>query len=30
LPIKIFEPTSNIQRLVDLWSFAPLYLKKAG
>jgi len=23
LPIKIFEPRSSIQRIVDLWSFAP-------
>ena len=30
LPIKIFEPRSSIQRLVDLWSFAPAYLTKAA
>jgi len=26
LPIKIFEPKSSIQRIVDLWTFAPKYL----
>lgn len=26
LPIKIFEPRSSIQRIVDIWSFAPKYL----
>ncbi len=30
LPIKIFEPRSSIQRIVDLWSFAPKYLKAAS
>lgn len=30
LPIKIFEPRSSIQRIVDLWSFAPKYLKEAA
>lgn len=30
LPIKIFEPRSSIQRIVDLWSFAPYYLKEAA
>ena len=30
LPIKIFEPRSTLERIVDLWSFATLYLKKAG
>lgn len=30
LPIKIFEPRSSIQRIVDLWSFAPIYLKDAA
>jgi hypothetical protein len=27
LPIKIFEPRSSIQRIVDIWSFAPKYLR---
>ena len=30
LPIKIFEPKSSIQRIVDLWTFAPKYLKMAA
>ena len=30
LPIKIFEPTSTLQRIADLWTFAPIYLKKAA
>ncbi len=30
LPIKIFEPKSSIQRIVDMWSFAPKYLKQAS
>ena len=30
LPIKIFEPRSSIQRICDLWTFAPNYLKKAA
>ena len=30
LPIKIFEPRSSIQRIVDIWSFAPKYLKEAS
>ena len=30
LPIKIFEPRSSIQRIVDLWTFAPKFLKAAG
>ena len=30
LPIKIFEPRSSIQRIVDLWSGAPVYLKLAA
>lgn len=30
LPIKIFEPRSSIQRIVDIWSFAPLFLKQAA
>jgi len=30
LPVKIFEPRSTIQRLVDLFSHAPTYLSKAA
>ena len=30
LPIKIFEPRSSIQRICDLWTFAPNYLKRAA
>ena len=30
LPIKIFEPRSSIQRIVDLWSFAPKFLRQAA
>jgi len=30
LPIKIFEPRSSIQRIVDIWSFAPKFLKQAA
>jgi hypothetical protein len=30
LPIKIFEPRSSLQRIVDIWSFAPKYLKQAA
>ena len=30
LPIKIFEPRSTLQRIVDIWSFAPKYLNKAA
>jgi hypothetical protein len=30
LPIKIFEPRSSIQRIVDIWSFAPHYLNQAA
>ena len=30
LPIKIFEPRSSIQRIVDLWTFAPKFLKQAA
>ena len=26
LPIKIFEPRSSLQRIVDVWSFAPKFL----
>lgn len=30
LPIKIFEPRSTIQRIVDVWSFAPKFLNAAA
>ena len=30
LPIKIFEPRSSIQRIVDIWSFAPKFLRAAA
>jgi hypothetical protein len=30
LPIKIFEPRSSIQRICDLWTFAPKFLKEAA
>jgi len=30
LPIKIFEPRSSIQRICDLWTNGPIYLKKAA
>lgn len=30
LPIKIFEPTSTLMRIADLWTSAPNYLKRAG
>jgi hypothetical protein len=30
LPIKIFEPRSSVQRICDLFSFAPKFLKQAG
>ena len=30
LPVKIFEPVSTLQRIVDLFSFAPTYLKRAA
>jgi hypothetical protein len=30
LPIKIFEARSSIQRIVDFWASAPLYLTLAA
>lgn len=30
LPVKIFEKRSTIERLCDLWSTGPYYLKKAA
>jgi len=29
LPVKMFEPRSAISRIVDLFSFFPLFMKKA-
>jgi hypothetical protein len=29
LPVKMFEPKSTLQRIVDSLSYAPLYLNKA-
>jgi hypothetical protein len=30
LPVKIFEPRSALQRVVDLFSFSPIFLTKAA
>jgi hypothetical protein len=30
MPVKIFEPRSFLQRMPDIWAFAPVYLKKAA
>ena len=30
LPIRIFEPRSLVERISDIWGFAPLYLTKAA
>lgn len=30
MPIKIFEARSSIQRIVDIWSFAPKHLSEAS
>ena len=30
LPVKIFEPRSAVQRIADIWSFAPKYLNEAA
>ena len=30
MPIKIFEPRSSIQRICDMWTTAPTFLKKAA
>jgi hypothetical protein len=30
MPIKIFEPKSSIQRMCDLWTSAPKYLRAAA
>jgi Oxysterol-binding protein. len=30
LPVRIFEPRSTLERLIDWWLFAPIYLSAAG
>ena len=30
LPVRMFEPKSTTQRVVDIFSFGPVYLKKAA
>ena len=30
MPAKIFEPKSSINRMCDLWTFAPKYLRAAA
>eukprot|EP01103_Thecamoeba_quadrilineata_P019714 TRINITY_DN8109_c0_g1_i1.p1 TRINITY_DN8109_c0_g1~~TRINITY_DN8109_c0_g1_i1.p1 ORF type:complete len:366 (-),score=67.74 TRINITY_DN8109_c0_g1_i1:58-1155(-) len=30
LPVKIFEPRSYLERLVDAWCYAPIFLNKAA
>ena len=30
LPVRVFEPRSSIQRIVDMWSSAPIYLTRAA
>ncbi len=30
LPVRIFEPRSMLERIVDLWRFAPFYLQNAA
>jgi len=30
LPVRIFEPRSTLERIIDWWSFAPTYLTKAA
>jgi hypothetical protein len=30
LPIKVFEPKTQLERDIEWWSYAPMYLKKAG
>ena len=29
LPVRMFEATSTIQRIIDMFSFAPIFLKTA-
>ena len=30
LPVRIFEPRSTLERMLDAWCTAPLYLTKAA
>lgn len=30
LPVRIFEPRSTLERLLDIWCFGPIYLRKAA
>ena len=30
LPVKMFEPRSTLQRIIDCFAFAPHYLKRAS
>jgi len=30
LPVRIFEPRSTLERIVDWWSYGPTYLKNAA
>jgi hypothetical protein len=30
MPVKIFEPRTSLERICDLFSFAPIYLKRAA
>lgn len=30
LPSRIFEPRSIVERIIDCWSFGPVYLTKAA
>jgi len=30
LPVRIFQPISTIERIIDWWSFCPDYLPKAS
>ena len=30
LPVRIFEPRSQIERMLDIFGFAPLFLKRAA
>ncbi len=30
LPVRIFEPRSFLQRMTDIWTFAPIFLTRAG
>jgi len=29
LPVRIFEPRSTLERLLDVYKFAPIYLRRA-